>query len=177
MSILTLMFCGPHHGTVWSPMYHRIDHAVAVARETSSPLIVAGDSFGGRAVDHFVERARAARIEKVVGAYHPGGRTLTDARRAIELLRDEPDFQLVNHVLVVTDDWHVDRCCVMLAGEARAMMAGRQVTWHRNRATDAGPRPPPHVRAGENKGIEDYLAGRPYQPFGDPFGKPAHPTS
>lgn len=175
MSILTLMFCGPHRAQTWSPLYHRIDHAVAVALETRSPLVVAGDCFEGAAVRHFAERARLCGVD-VVEAYDPGGRTLTDALAALHLIRDRADLQLVSHVLVVTDDWHVDRCRVMLHGEARKLLPGRQITLH-DRSTDAGPRPPPHVRAGERKGIEDYLAGRPYQPFGDPFGKPAHPTS
>lgn len=174
MSTLVLHFCGPHRDRTWSPLYHRLDAALTVAREARSPLLIAGDAFEGRAVAHYAEIARARGVT-VFETFDSGARTLTDARAALRVIRDRPELADVDHVLVVTDDWHVDRAMVMLAGERRHVLPERMLRLH-NRSTDAGPRPPPQVKLGERRGIEDYLAGRPYNPFGEPFGKPKHPN-
>lgn len=174
MSTLVLMLCGPHREQTWSPMYHRLDAATMVARETASPLIVAGDAFGGRAVLHFAELARGHGIKAYEG-FDPGARTLTDVRAALTMIRDRPEFAAVGHVLLVTDDWHATRAMAMLFGERQHLLPDREVRFH-NRSTDAGPRPPPWVKEGEVRGVQDYLAGRPYHPFGQPFGKPKHPN-
>lgn len=174
MSTLVLMLCGPHREQIWSPTYHRLDAATAVAREVASPLLIAGDAFDGRAVLHFAELARGRGIETHEG-FDPGARTLTDVRAALTLIRDRPEFAMVGHVLLVTDDWHAVRAMNMLFGERREILPDRVIRFH-NRSTDAGPRPPAWVREGERKGVEDYLAGRPYTPFGQPFGKPKHPN-
>lgn len=171
MANLTLMLCGPHASRVWSPLYHRIDAAIIVAAETRTPLLVVGDSHGGEAVRHFAERARSRGIADVIEAYDPGGRTLTDARAALRMIGEHPALAAVTGLLVVTDDWHFVRAAQMLAGERERLLPNRRLVLH-NRSTDAGPRPPPYVKEGERKGVEDYLAGRPYDPFGEPFGKP-----
>lgn len=166
-----VMFCGPHRSNEWSPLYHRIDHAVAVSRETGVPLVVAGDAWDGRALAHFVERARMADAGPVYEAYDPGGYTESDARAVLRLLRDHPDFVAVDRLLVVSDDWHVARCMVMLWGEARTILPRRALVLC-DRSTTAGPRPPADRIDDEARGIQDYLAGRPRRPRGTPFGKP-----
>ncbi|NBS41203.1 hypothetical protein EBS80_00905 [bacterium] len=174
--LVTLMFCGPHHTDAWSPMYHRVAHAASVARETCSPLLIVGDAFNGRAVEHFAEYARQNGIHNVIGAFDPGERTLTDAQAGLRTLRDRADLANVTGILVVTDDWHYHRAAHMLVGEARKIVPGRALHVH-DRSTDIGPRPPHWVVEGEAKGIADYLSGRPYVPFGGPFGKPRHPLA
>ncbi|OGL98760.1 hypothetical protein A2304_01105 [Candidatus Uhrbacteria bacterium RIFOXYB2_FULL_57_15] len=168
------MFCGPHETNEWSPRYHRVDHAIAIARETRSPLVIVGDAFDGRDVEHFAMRA-ASRGTRAIGAFDPGSRTLTDVRGALRLIGSTAEFDVVADILVVTDDWHAPRCLAMLFGERRVLLPDREIRFH-DRSTDAGPRPPAWVKEGELRGIADYHAGRAYRPFGPPFGKPHHPT-
>jgi len=174
MSALVLHFCGPHRDGSWSPLYHRLEAAVHVAREECAPLLVVGDAYGGRAVEHFVAFARERGIE-AVGAFDPGARTLSDVYASLLAIHDRSEFAVVDRVFVVTDDWHVERCLEMLRGERDRFLPGRPVRFL-DRSTAVGPRPPAWVLDGERRGIRDYLAGNPYAPFGEPFGKPAHPT-
>ncbi len=171
---LTLVFCGPHADRTWSPLYHRVDHAIRVAAESDTPLLISGDAHGGRAVMHFADRAES-RVRSVMVAYDPGGYTQTDAQAAIRALRDRPELAGVREVLVVTDDWHFERCLTMLGGERDRMAPSREIAF-RDASTSVGPRPPAMVLEGERRGILDYLAGKPHRSFGEPFGKPNHPV-
>jgi len=170
---LVVHFCGPHRDNSWSPLHHRIEAAILVAAQERAPILVAGDAYGGRAVAHFVSYARDRGVE-AFGAFDPGSRTLTDARAALVAIRDRPEFEAVDRMLVVTDDWHVDRCLCILRGEQDRILPARSLLLL-DRSTPNGPRPPAWVLEGERRGIQDYLAGRPYVPFGTPFGKPAPP--
>ncbi len=171
---LTLMLCGPHADRTWSPLYHRVDAARDVARQTRTTVLVSGDIYNGRAVRHFSDRLREADVP-TVEAFDPGGRTLTDAQAAIRALRDRHDLAGVREILVVTDDWHAERALTMLRGEAAKIVAGRSLAFV-DASTPVGPRPPSDVLEGEWRGILDYLAGNSYRPFGEPYGKPSHPT-
>ncbi len=166
---MVLMFCGPHASREWSPLYHRIDAAIEVSLDTGLPLIVAGDDHEGQAVEHFACRA-AGRGASVRTAFDPEGRTVTDVRAALAYLRDTSEAAAVDRLLVVTDDWHVRRCLVMLERERERLLPGRHMRLV-DRSTSRGPRPPSWVLEGERRGIDDYLADRPYRPFGEPFGK------
>lgn len=171
---ITLMLCGPHAGREWSPLYHRVDAARDVARHAITPVLVAGDIYNGRAVRHFADYLRNADVRSIE-AFDPGGRTLTDAQAALRAIRDRSDLAFVREVLVVTDDWHAARALAMLGGEAKQIVANRNLSFV-DASTPHGPRPPDEVLAGERRGIVDYLAGNPYRPFGQPYGKPCHPT-
>ena len=171
---LTLMLCGPHETREWSPLYHRVDHAIAIAAQSDSPLLIAGDAYKGRAVMHFADRAES-RVRAVMAAYHPGARTLTDAQAALMEIRDCRVLTGVREVHVVTDDWHAERCLTILRRECAKIVADRSIAFV-DASTAAGPRPPSEVLEGERRGILDYLAGSPYRPFGEPYGKPSHPT-
>ena len=171
---LTLVFCGPHADrNIWSPLYHRIDHAIAVARDADTPLLIAGDAHQGKSVMHFADRAES-HVRSVLGAFHPGARTLTDAQAALSNIRDVREFDRVREVLVVTDAWHVRRALAYLRGECPKIIDNRSMTFL-DASTSRGPRPPSEVLEGEQRGILDYDAGNPYRPFGEPYGKPAHP--
>ena len=171
---LTLVLCGPHATRSWSPLYHRVDHGINVAVESNSPLLISGDAYEGRAVMHFADRAES-RVRRVTVAYDSGGRTLTDAQAAIRAIRDHRELASVLEVLVVTDDWHAERCLTILRGEHAKIAANRPISFV-DASTPVGPRPPSEVLEGERRGIVDYLAGTPYRPFGAPYGKPFHPT-
>lgn len=171
---LTLMLCGPHADRTWSPLYHRIDHAIAVASNSDTALLISGDAYNGRAVMHFADRAES-RVRRVTVAFDSGGRTLTDAQAAIRAIRDRRELAFVREVLVVTDDWHAERALTMLRGEHGKIISNRPISFV-DASTPAGPRPPSEVLEGERRGILDYLAGNPYIPFGVPYGKPSHPT-
>lgn len=171
---LTLVLCGPHATRQWSPLYHRVDAARDVARQTRTSVLVSGDIFDGRAVRHFADRLREADVP-AIEAFDPGGRTLTDAQAAIRAIRDRRELASVREVLVVTDDWHAERCLTMLRGEHGKIISNRPIAFV-DASTSVGPRPPSEVLEGERRGILDYLAGNPYRPFGEPYGKPSHPT-
>ena len=171
---ITLMLCGPHASRLWSPLYHRVDAARDVARQTRTTVLVSGDIYNGRAVRHFAERLRVADVP-TIEAFDPGGRTLTDAQAAIRAIRDRRDLEAVREILVVTDDWHAGRALTMLRGEATKIVANRPLAFV-DASTSVGPRPPSEVLEGERRGILDYLAGKPYRPFGVPYGKPSHPN-
>ncbi len=170
---LTLVLCGPHECRSWSPLYHRVDAARDIARQNRTSVLVAGDVYDGRAVRHFAERLRREDVP-TIEAFDPGGRTLTDVRAAIRAIRDHRDLASVREVFVVTDDWHAERAMTMLRGERFKLAESRTISFI-DASTSAGLCPPSQVLEGERRGILDYLAGNPYRPFGEPYGKPAHP--
>ena len=171
---LTLMLCGPHERREWSPLYHRVHAARDVAGATRTSVLVCGDSFEGRAARHFAELLDSWGVP-ATEAFDPGGRTLTDARAGLRAIRDRAEFADVTDLFVVTDDWHAKRALTMLRGERTKILPGRDLAFH-DASVDYGPRVAEEILEGERRGILDYLAGRPYRPFGDPFGKPCHPT-
>ncbi len=170
------MFCGPHNEGTEFP-YVRIDRSIAVALERGLPLLIAGDAHRGRDLEYFRDYAQGAGVIEVViePLYDPRASTLADAQMVAEWLRGHHAERGIQHVLLVTDLWHMFRAMIMLQGEINKRLPVGTVQ-SIPAAAFGGPRPPEDVILGEIKGARDYLDGT-YGPDNrayDSYGKPAN---
>lgn len=170
MQSVVTMFCGPHDEGNDVPR-RRIDKAVQVALAHQVPLLIAGDANRGKDINAFVAIAKSQGVRHVVGLYDPAASTFSDAFCVARELKIRPEFGNVSRIYLVTDFWHMLRASIML--ERICLDHALQVEIIHAPVTK-GPVPPEVVLAGEQQGIEDFLAGR----YGtrkayDPYGKPA----
>ncbi|MDG1949970.1 MAG: hypothetical protein P8J32_04085 [bacterium] len=112
------MFCGPRdEGDGSTPSMRRITGAIDMALRLGTPLIIAGDSFGGYDVRFYAQAAEARGVEQVFGMFDPRitrPDTLSDARLIVRSVVAMGSIRLVH---VVTDDYHVARASAMFCGE------------------------------------------------------------
>ena len=170
MQSVVALFCGPHDEGNDVPR-RRIDKAVQVALLHQITLLIAGDANHGKDIDVFVRIAKSQVVSRVVGLYDPAASTFSDAFCVVRILRTQPEFEHVSRIYLVTDFWHMLRAALIL--ERVCLDHGLQIEIIHAPVTN-GPVPPEIVLAGEQQGIEDFLAGR----YGarkayDPYGKPS----
>ena len=161
---IVVMFVGPNYRG--ERERKRIAKAIRLARKHLCPLMICGDSNGGRDLAAYAQECSIFGIDAIpLGC----GRSNTKldakrAARAIETLR--PEF---TRIRLVTHLWHVPRSWIALQPRV----------WKRRPGVLVIPAP---VYAdwldglrrlpGELKGCLDYLLGRPQRRFGRPLGKP-----
>ena len=165
---IVVQLCGPHrngHNGAWSAdniLFHRPDAALAEARRLRAPLIIAGDGWRGNDV-RFFQRYAYGKVVAVIEAFDIRGGTLHDVQATLAVLAD-PLWSDINEVRFVTDPEHI-RPLEFARGEAEKMFPRRKIEFVHVPAL-GGPEWSALEIAGEQKGIEDYRAGR--------YGKP-HP--
>ncbi len=173
---LVVCFNGPRRSD-GAIQFHRVDAAIVIAQQ-GYPLLLVGDANKGEDLAAFVARAQAAGVSMILSAYHPGGKTLSDARAIIWALEhglgDHETFGRIRDVLMVTDDWHRPRAHTMLVGELEVILGpDHPFVVHCHDVIDQGERPTPQMLLGEGRGREMYLQRKYGETIEAPAGKPS----
>ncbi len=167
---LVAMFCGPHDNN-GGVSFRRIDAAIDAANSLRLPLVICGDGNGGVDCRLFHLRARSYGALNTVALYDAGASTLHDARLLVALLRKSPEFTHVECVHLATDWWHMSRARLFLEYLLLEQMPSRRVRVEALNVSCFAP--PQRVLDREQRGIEDFQAGRyGREPTADHYGKP-----
>lgn len=177
-----IVFCGPHDEGQKVPT-RRIDRGIQEALEHKVPLLIAGDGNHGRDVKYFQRRAYQCGVKRVFPLYSKrhvrlkkGPSTIWDAWHAISCLDANPKLlEGKMKIVIVTDDWHMERTVLMFRGECMTNSKHCKDLMVIHALVLSGPQPPLVVFLGEEHGKADYTAGHyhPSRAAHPPYGKPA----
>jgi hypothetical protein len=161
---IVVMFVGPNYNGERDRK--RIAKAIKEAQARRCPLVICGDSNGGKDLAAYAQECYALGIDVIPLG---GGKSNTrlDARRAARLIATlRPE---VNRVRLVTHVWHEPRSWIALQPRLFTLAPGVWVipapVWAD--LLDGLRRLP-----GEIRGCLDYLLRRPQRTYGKPIGKP-----
>ncbi len=179
---LVLVLNGPRRRDDGRIQHHRVRAGANLALQRGHPVLIAGDANNGRDLAEHEACARSLGVSSVFRAYDPGGRTISDVRAAISfLLHGLPEthelFRRISGICLVTDQWHVPRALAMLRGELHARLGSDHPYTLDAFGVSGGEPPTEEMLYGEERGLQDYLAGK-YGPSPcAPVGKPVPPPS